>query len=145
MPDSAAQPPIALLVEDEPLIALALEDALAAAGFRVLLACGAAEALAAPAELLAVAVVDLRLGDGPDGRAVVAALRRRAPGLPVVVATGYAADAPQADLRGLGGPTTRLAKPRDLDELGDAVRHVIRRRDEGIPPGHGRRRGDRRV
>ncbi len=44
-------------------------------------------------------------------------LRASRPGLPVAVVTGYGPEAPQADLRGLGGPTLRLHKPFDCEEL----------------------------
>jgi hypothetical protein len=43
----------------------------------------------------------------------------------VVVVTGYAPLAPQADLRGIGGPTARLQKPVEphhiLQRLHDAM------------------------
>ena len=91
-----------------------IQDLLDAAGFRTewLPALDAA----GPIEADAV-VIDLRLGDSKDGRDVVRRLRRLRPDLPVVVYTGYNAAAPQADLRGLGGPTVRLHKPHDLDDL----------------------------
>jgi DNA-binding response OmpR family regulator len=52
-----------------------------------------------------------------DGRDVIRALRQRRAGLPTLVITGYDALAPEADLRGLGGPTARLGKPFDCDDL----------------------------
>lgn len=71
------------------------------------------------------AVVDLRLADGLDGRQVVRDLRGRRPALPVVVVTGYHPEAPQADLRGLGGPMLRLTKPFDGDDLAGGVSTVL--------------------
>jgi len=62
-------------------------------------------------------VVGLRLAGGLDGRDAVRRLRRRHPDLPVVVATGFDPRAPEADLRGLGGPTLRLRKSSDCDDL----------------------------
>ena len=44
--------------------------------------------------------------------------------LPVVVVTAFAPDAPEADLRGLGGPTLRLRKPFDFDGLAAGVAAV---------------------
>ncbi len=37
--------------------------------------------------------------------------------MPVLVVTGFDPRAPEADLRGLGGPIVRLGKPFDCDEL----------------------------
>ena len=44
-------------------------------------------------------------------------LREQHPSMPVVVVTGFDPRAPEADLRGLGGPIVRLGKPFDCDEL----------------------------
>lgn len=119
-PDPA---PTVLVIEDEALVALLVEDLLAEAGYRT----GRARDWrpAAPGAGPAAAVVDLRLGDGLDGRDVVRRLRRERPGMPVVVLTGFGADAPEADLRGLGGPTVRLHKPQDLDELPGRLAEVL--------------------
>jgi DNA-binding response OmpR family regulator len=61
--------------------------------------------------------VGLRLAAGLDGREVVGRLRERNPSMPVLVVTGFDPRAPEADLRGLGGPIVRLGKPFDCDEL----------------------------
>ena len=116
-PSAAPPPPTVLVVEDEALAAMLVEDTLADAGYRP--AC-TPDGLSGPADP-AAAVVDLRLADGLDGRDVVRRLRARRPALPVVVVTGYLPDAPQADLRGLGGPTLRLCKPFNCDELAAGV------------------------
>jgi DNA-binding response OmpR family regulator len=131
--------PTVLVVEDEILVAMLAECTLAGAGY------GPAwtpDGRFAPADP-AAAVVDLRLADGLDGRDVVRRLRSRRPALPVVVVTGFHPQAPQADLRGLGGPTLRLCKPFDCDELAAGVAAVIaappvpaaalrRRRSDGV-------------
>ena len=113
-----ATAPAVLVVEDEALIALLVEHILAGAGYR---AVWSRDGQPAPSggdggEAVA-AVVNLGLAGGLDGRDVIRRLRASRPGLPVAVVTGYGPEAPQADLRGLGGPTVRLAKPINGAEL----------------------------
>jgi DNA-binding response OmpR family regulator len=112
--DAPETPPTVLVVEDEALVAMLVEDTLAWAGYcPVWSPDGGRAAMAVPR----AAVVDLRLADGLDGREVVGRLREGRPSLPVVVVTGFDPRAPEADLRGLGGPTVRLGKPFDCDEF----------------------------
>ena len=118
-----ALPPTVLIVQHEALVAMLLEDTLADAGYRTVWSPdghrmasahdGPAPAVVAPC----AAIVDLRLGDSVDGREVLRRLRERHPALPVVAVTGFEPQAPEADLRGLGGPIVRLGKPFDCDEL----------------------------
>ena len=135
--------PVALVVEDEALLALEMESLLDGEGFATRIACTGAAAWAAPAEDLAVAVVNLRINGDLLGPRLIADLRRRRPDLPVVVVTGYDADAPQADLRGLGWPTVRLQKPQHGANLIAAVRDVMSQAQSGSRPAGGRRRLDR--
>lgn len=111
-----------LVFEDEVLVAMMVEDVLVEAGFRAVSALGRRGGGlhdpgpgAAPSEAPHAAVVDLRLGPGLDGRDVLRRLRERHPSMPAVVMTGYDPLSPEADLRGLGGPTVRLLKPFDCD------------------------------
>ncbi len=125
MTDAPDAPPTVLVVEDEALVAMLVEDTLAGAGYRPLLAPdGRAAAPPRPghgstAEAAAprAAVVGLRLAAGLDGREVVGRLREQDPSMPVLAVTGFDPRAPEADLRGLGGPIVRLGKPFDCDEL----------------------------
>ena len=113
-------PPTVLVFEDEALVAMLVEDTLAGAGYRPLLAPDGRAAPPCPGHATApprAAVVGLRLAAGLDGREVVGRLREQDPSMPVVVVTGFYPQAPEADLRGLGGPTVRLCKPFDCDEL----------------------------
>jgi DNA-binding response OmpR family regulator len=119
MTDAASTPATVLVVEDEALVAMLVEATLAGAGYspvwtpdgRTGPPCSES---GTPAQ---AAVVDLRLADGLDGRRVVRRLREVRPSIPVVVVTGFDPQAPEADLRGLGGPTVRLGKPFDCDEF----------------------------
>ncbi len=136
--DAAPPPPTVLVVEDEALVAMLVEHTLAEAGYRPAWSPDGGGDAADPR----AAVVDLRLADGVDGRAVVRALRERRPDLPVVVVTGFHPEAPEADLRGLGGPTLRLCKPFDCEDLAEGVSAVM---DSPAAPAHPpqRRRSDR--
>ena len=84
-------PPLVLMVEDEPLLRLHAAEALPPAGFRLVAAARADEALAQLRQLageVAVAVVDLGLPDLP-GEQLARQLREIRPALPIVVASGY--------------------------------------------------------
>jgi DNA-binding response OmpR family regulator len=131
---------LALIVEDEALIAMEMEDVLAAEGFACTVAIDQAEVEALSVGKLAVAVVNLRLRGDVVGQSIIRLLRSRSRNLPVVVVTGYNGQAPQADLRGLGGPTIRLLKPVDPADLTRAVRDVIDLAHRGTTlPSHRRR------
>jgi DNA-binding response OmpR family regulator len=122
--------PTVLIVEDEALVAMLVEDTLAEAGYRPVWmrgACGSgADNSGSAAEAVSAAVVDLRLARGLDGRDVLRRLRERRPAMPALVVTGYDPLMPEADLRGLGGPTLRLRKPFDCDELLERLADVLR-------------------
>lgn len=82
-----------LVVEDEPLIAMVFEDTLLDSGFRVTVTGDGREALAADETDPADAVVtDLRM-PGMGGRELILRLRERRPGLPVLVVSGWPAEA----------------------------------------------------
>ncbi len=108
-----------LVVEDDPDIRELMAWVLAGAGFAVLEAGSAAEALARFEEAPGVAglVVDRLLPDG-DGVALVEELRRRLPGLPAVVVSG-AGEEPEDPGTGF------LAKPFTARELLERVREHL--------------------
>ena len=126
--------PTVLVVEDEALLALAVEDILADAGYHVIWRTDGPSALKVTetGPFPVAALVNLNLGQGMDGREVIRRLRQRSPDLPVVVATGYTPQSPQADLRGLGGPIARLIKPFEFDELLNHLVWALRPAD-GMP------------
>jgi hypothetical protein len=63
----------------------------------------------------------------------------------VLVITGFSADDPHADLRGLGGPTARLGKPEGYAVLALTVRTVMERAATQGPDPRRRRATDARV
>ena len=136
--------PLALIVEDEALLALAVEDLLTTEGFDTLCATSEGQVLALIPTVgpLAVAVVDLRLRGDLAGQRIIQALRMQIPNLPVVVVTGFEHDAPEADLRGLGWPTVRLPKPAGYDVLAVAVRNVVGQARTGQQSTGSRRKAD---
>ena len=127
-----------------------VEDTLAGAGYRSV---RAPDGRAAPPcsehrATAQAAVVGLRCAAGLDGRQVVRRLREQNPSMPVVVVTGFDLRAPEADLRGLGGPIVRLGKPFDCDELAERLAGMLdgpaalapppRRRASDVPAAGGR-------
>jgi CheY-like chemotaxis protein len=128
-----------LVVEDEALVAMLFETILTGAGYRPVWApSGRCALLAGPGPVAASAasavVVNLRLASGRDGRDLIRRLREERPGMPAVVVTGYNPRAPQADLRGLGGPTIRLGKPIESDALLDQLAGLLDRSALLTPP-----------
>lgn len=105
-----------LVVEDEPVVAEVLADAIRAAGYEALVALDGAEAL----DVLAATPVDGVFMDlvmpGLSGLAVLAQIRNRHPLLPVVVISGHAADGAAAKAKELGAVAV-LEKPTALSQL----------------------------
>lgn len=130
-----ASRPAILVVEDQALIAILIGDILQAAGYDAIFAHTgeAALAMAKTVEHLSAVITDIHLMHGIDGRSVLKELRRNNPKLPAVVVTGFDKSAPEADLRGLGGPTTRLVKPFNCDELLASLAGVLSSTDGRAP------------
>lgn len=129
MPDNVkAALPIALLVEDEALVAIIAEESLRAIGFEPILAVSAAAAREAVASGPApvIALVDMGLPDG-RGDELIPHLRAKYPDLGVIVASGY----DEADLRAtfkgdrsvviVTKPYTELDLARAIQSLGITV------------------------
>jgi CheY-like chemotaxis protein len=108
-----------LIVEDEPLIALELHDALQSAGASILAATTIEEAL----ELIAyaqicAAIVDVNLG-GQDCSSVCDALAKRS--IPFIFYTGYA----EAPSLSQWPSAPAVGKPAEGRTLVDAISHLI--------------------
>jgi two-component system cell cycle sensor histidine kinase/response regulator CckA len=124
LPDPATQPPI-LLVEDEPPLLRLAERALRRAGFEVLTACSAEDALelldgGAPRPLALVSDVVM---PGMDGLALATRLREKEPDLPVLLVSGYAEVALGRDLA--AERLRLLPKPYSLAELVSELRSIL--------------------
>jgi len=115
-----------LLVEDEVLVAALAVDALEELGYQTLevTTARAAREIAASAEQLAFAVVDIGLPDG-RGDALALELRKARPGLPIVIATGYGNAHLDEALR-KQERTAVLSKPYDIAQLQAAIQAIVR-------------------
>ncbi len=124
-----ADSPNLLLVEDEHLIAIALADELAAAGYAVVSVHSGAAALDELREDAArfrAVVTDVRLGAGPDGWTVAHEARERSPSIAVVYMSGDSA----AGWASNGVPeSVMLAKPFASAQLVAAISDLIIKAD----------------
>jgi CheY-like chemotaxis protein len=107
-----------LVVEDEPVTAMLIEDALERAGYGV---CGtvrtAGEAIETAARLRPdLCIVDVNLADGSSGLEAAGELRARL-GIPAVLASAHA----NAELAALHGIRHWLKKPFTSEKLVEAV------------------------
>ncbi|MCB9742750.1 MAG: response regulator [Alphaproteobacteria bacterium] len=115
---SAPLPPAGsrfLLVDDDERLRTRMARALRDRGYEVLTASGPPEALTKLDAAPDYAVVDLRMPEG-SGLELLAELNARAPGLKVLVLTGYGSIATAVDAVRLGA-VNYLTKPADADML----------------------------
>ena len=121
MSENGAEGRRALLVEDEALVAMVAEESLRGLGFDPIIAATAREALDALdlGEPLSFAMVDVGLPD-MRGDALARRLRDIAPGLPIILASGY----DRAELQRGFSDDSRLfvlAKPYSERQLREAL------------------------
>ncbi len=123
LPAGQAGAGILLLVDDEDGVRRVAARALGKQGWTVVSAGSGEDALALLAEPGAAASLSLVVSDvmmpGMDGAALVRALRERCPGLPAILASGYAQEAVRGDLAAEG--IAFLPKPYSLKALLAAV------------------------
>jgi CheY-like chemotaxis protein len=111
--------PVVLIVEDEVLIRMLLSEALRQAGYDVIEAADADEAI----EVMQVAtspdllITDVKMPGSVDGLGLAAYVRRTRPGLKVIVTSGHAG--PDG---AIGVADAFLPKPYDLDHIVQRVR-----------------------
>jgi DNA-binding response OmpR family regulator len=113
-----------ILLEDDALIRECTQDALAEAGFEVLTAMSGEEALALLAETPDVLgmVIDVRLGDPPDGWEVARRARRTHPHLAIIYTTTAG---PSAYESNAVDRSIFLEKPYTLDRAVAASRELF--------------------
>jgi PAS domain S-box-containing protein len=118
-----------LLVEDEPDLLATAQELLTEIGYAVMPARNAAEALRTleRGHVVEALVTDVVMPGGLSGVELALAARRMRPGLPVVLASGYA-DAALATAPRLDAPMIR--KPYELEQLAEAVRQAVASREE---------------
>lgn len=116
--------PVILLVEDELLVRMFAVDALEDAGFRVIQAGSAAEALQAlqGAPDVRAALVDIGLPDRP-GDQLAAEIQALRPDLPIIIASGRSGRELRAQFAG-NARVTILVKPYTSSLLLDALAEV---------------------
>ncbi len=120
-----------LVVEDEPEVRFLCVEALTELGYEVLEAADARNALALLDERsdIALLLTDFGLPDS-TGQDLAAEARRRRPGLPVLMATGYGAHAIGRG-EAPGAADGIITKPFNSATLGKAVRDVLGCREKG--------------
>lgn len=119
-----------LLVEDEPIIAAALQDSLEEAGFSIRHVESGAEAFTLINEHgagVSGLITDIRLGDGPDGWDLARHARELAPTIPVVYMSGDSAHEHSA--RGVPD-SIMLQKPFAAAQLVIAISTLL----NAVPP-----------
>ncbi len=112
-----------LLVEDEFLIRMTLSEALADAGFEVLEAEDADQALAllASDSTIQLLLTDIQLPGSCNGQVLVERARQTRPTLPVIFMSGRLGTTPA----GGGGRDRYIAKPYLPSEICSAAREMI--------------------
>ncbi len=126
---SAAEPHV-LLVDDDPDTLELTRSALAGEPWRVSLADGAGEALAVLARERVDCVVSDVVMPGSDGYALLTALRRDHPTVPIILHTGYGS-LDGAVRAHAGGAAAYLAKPARGGEVRATIRAALARSRAG--------------
>jgi DNA-binding NtrC family response regulator len=120
-----------LIIEDEPMIAFALEECLIEAGFEIAGVAGRLEAALTLIEskVFDVAILDTNLAGVSAGPAAV---EMRARGLPFVVVSGYLPNQQHADFKGAFCLQKPCSLPRLIDVLYDITTQMTEDRQQAI-------------
>jgi two-component system, NtrC family, response regulator AtoC len=124
--DSAKKPTPArvLVVDDERLVRWSIAETLMARGYSVAEACDARSAMQEidAEDATDLVLLDLRLPDADDLR-VLARIRQKAPGTPVILMTAFATREIVEEATALGASV--VAKPFDLNDLAVDVERAL--------------------
>ena len=125
---SEAIPPLVMVVDDEVLLRLVAADGLREAGFQVVEACTADEAVTLLAAGLPCDLVfsDVNMPGSIDGIGLVAHVRKHHPTLPVVLTSGGVA----ADKLAQAGAVAIVPKPYSVDAVLETIGRVLGQGDE---------------
>ncbi len=128
VPVKAARPAraLVLVIDDEPVVRLSLQMLLGRAGYEVLLASDGREGLHAvrtEARRIELVLLDLTM-PVLDGRKTYEELHRMAPGLPVILMTGYSKEEAESEAFAapFAGFLSKPIAPRELINLLDELR-----------------------
>lgn len=113
-----------LMVDDEPQFRATTEKVLRRKGFDTVLAASGEEALGKLSEKPDVVILDIRM-EGMDGHEALREIRKRAPGLPVIMLTGHGA-LPSAMESRTEGAFDYLTKPCDVDLLAAKIKDAAK-------------------
>lgn len=113
-----------LVVEDEILIRMMLSEELRDAGFHVIEAANADEALLLLRTLVPdIIVSDVRMPGSIDGMGLLAAVRETLPTLPVIIASAHL----KPELALADGATKFIPKPYRTDDVIDVIQRELAR------------------
>lgn len=118
----AARAPLVLIVEDEPLLRMMAVDMVEAAGFEVLEAASAAEAIVALEQHSDIRIVftDIDMPRGIDGLQMAALIRHRWPPIEIIITSGHY----RIDEIGLPPRIVFFAKPYAQDKVISTMRRM---------------------
>ncbi|WP_159992496.1 response regulator [Roseomonas sp. 18066] len=124
-----------LLVEDEIMVRTVTREVFEEGGFEVVEAGTGDEAIRLLDHLdqVDILVTDVRMPGRCDGVDVVHHARFRFPQIPVIVATGYAANIRER-LKPFSPEAVLIEKPYRLDRLAALARHLSGENERGIKP-----------
>lgn len=118
--------PVALVVDDQPMVRMAMVRMLRTLGFDVVEAAGALEALDLASATVAgidVLVTDVMM-PGMSGGQLATLMNARHPSLPILFVSGYAED-PELDTHLRRSGTSYLQKPFTMGELREQVEGLL--------------------
>lgn len=115
-----------LIVEDEPVLAMLIEDMVQELGYEPIGPAMTTEAALAltVSEKLDGAILDMNLGGGVPSTPIAESLKSR--DVPFIFATGYSSAQAAARMAGAIGETTVLRKPFSVDALSAALSRMVR-------------------